>query len=68
MAPKYSGQMLDKLILIAAQQTAAVRENPDDKGYVAKRSTVLETVAWAMWETRNRLQDRRRANTKKKGP
>jgi len=50
------------MILVAAKQTANVKENPDDEDYVAKRVTVFEAVAWAFWEARNRLQARRRTS------
>jgi hypothetical protein len=58
--PTYSERLLDKLILIAAEQTARVRSNPDDAGYAAERSTALETAAWAMFQARERMQERRR--------
>ena len=65
MKPNYSGRLLDRLVLIAFKQTASVRENPDDPEYAAVRGGIVETVTWAVWEARERLQRRRRENLKK---
>lgn len=59
MRPNYSGRFLDKIIVIVAKQTAEIRENPDDAGYPAARGVVVETTAWAIFEARERLQQRR---------
>lgn len=65
MVPKYSGRLMDKLMLIVAGQTGLLRENCDETAYAVKRGTVLETVTWTMWEARERLQQRRRELAKK---
>lgn len=58
--PNYGGRLLDKLMLIVAEQTSVLRPNVEDAEYAVQRGTVLETVTWRMWEARERLQARRR--------
>ena len=62
--PKYCGRLLDKLVVIVAQQTANVKGNPDEADYVTARGLALERVTWALWEARDRLQRRRREKAK----
>lgn len=60
MKPNYSGRMLDKLLLIAAKQTSAVRPNPDDPEYIPMRRQILKDLTLAFWGIRQELQMERR--------
>jgi hypothetical protein len=53
----------NRLILIVAEQTAGVRHNPGDEGYVAARVKAMKETAWALWEARLELQHRRAEET-----
>lgn len=64
MLPNYSGKLLDKIILIAAKQTAPIRHNPDDPEYVEARISVVRSLSWALWEVRNELQAKRTSESK----
>jgi hypothetical protein len=61
MLPNYSGRLFDKLMVLATRQTSAIRLNPDDQDYVAERVRIIKALAWALWQARDELQARRRA-------
>jgi hypothetical protein len=68
LKPNYAGKLLDRLILIVAEQTTVLRPNIEDAEYAVQRGTVLETVSWRMWEARERLQARRRRDEAARRP
>lgn len=57
MLPNYSGRLLDRLILIAAKQTAGIRQNPDDENYSECRAKVVRSVVKALWVVRAQLHE-----------
>lgn len=64
MYPNYNGRLMDRLVVIAAQQTAEVRQNPDDSEYITARADAMRALVKAWWQVRLELHMERDPNFK----
>jgi hypothetical protein len=63
----YAKRLLDRIFVVAAEQTANVRPNPDDANYPDVRAAAAKATAWAIFKARNEMQqDRRDAEAREK--